>query len=91
VQALGALQGEFAAPGSDVRVRGVGGAFPGHPDSRGATLNYDAEVLTAYVTTLEITDARLQRIWGPEVHRIELVEKNTPLAATRTFEIRPTD
>jgi hypothetical protein len=67
------------------------GAFPGHPDSRGATLNYDAEVLTAYVTTLEITDARLQRIWGPEVHRIELVEKNTPLAATRTFEIRPTD
>lgn len=67
------------------------GSFPGADTRRGAELTYDANALEARITTFDVTDPRLLDIWGPQVHRIELVEKATPLTATRTIKISPRD
>jgi hypothetical protein len=65
------------------------GKSPGSADGRSATLHYDADAVTPRVTTMEVTDTRLISVWGPQVHRIDLIEKNTPLTATRTVKIHP--
>lgn len=65
------------------------GTAPGNDSGRRAELLYDATVLDAHVTTMDVTDARLLGIWGEQVHRIELIEKSTPLTGTRTIKIHP--
>jgi len=65
------------------------GQFPGAETGRGAELTYDATAIAARVTTFDITDTRLQGVWGDQVHRIDLIEKSTPLAAKRIIRIRP--
>lgn len=65
------------------------GKFPGSAAGRGASLHYDANALEARVTTMEVTDPRLLGIWGQQVNRIDLIEKATPLTATRTIKISP--
>jgi hypothetical protein len=67
------------------------GPFPGSTTGRGAQLTYDASTLTARVTSFTVTDMRLLDVWGDQVYRLDLIEKNTPLAAQRTVEIRPAD
>lgn len=67
------------------------GKPPGTETGRGAELTYNATALEAHVTTIDVTDSRLISVWGDQVHRIDLIEKATPLAATRTIKIRPVD
>lgn len=67
------------------------GKPPGADTGRGAKLTYDAAALEARVTTIDVTDTRLISVWGAQIHRIDLIEKSTPLAATRTIEIRPAE
>ncbi len=76
---------------ADVSIPGIVriGKFPGTEPGRAAELIYDATTLDAQITSFEVTDPRLLGIWGKQVHRIDLIEKSTPLSATRTIEIRP--
>lgn len=67
------------------------GRPPDAPNGRGAELSYDAKSLEASVTIFDVTDPRLRGIWGDQVYRIDLIEKGSPLAATRTVKIRPSD
>ena len=65
------------------------GKSPSAETGRGAELTYDATALEAHVTTMDVTDSRLIDVWGKQIHRIDLVEKTTPLTATRTIRISP--
>lgn len=77
----------------DVSVPGVVsiGTFPGSDSGRGAELTYDASALEARITTFDVIDTRLLGVWGKQVHRIDLIEKDPPHSASRTIEIRPTE
>ncbi len=59
------------------------------PDTRGATLRYDAKKLRAEIEPREVTDAGLARIWGPEVYLIKLIEREAAATGELAVELRP--
>ncbi|MBN1359373.1 MAG: heparinase II/III family protein [Sedimentisphaerales bacterium] len=60
-------------------------------ESEGASVRvfYDAEMLTASLEVIPVTDGRLQRVWGKQVTRILLKAEKPALKGTWTLRIEP--
>ncbi|MEG2527360.1 MAG: heparinase II/III family protein [Mucinivorans sp.] len=59
-------------------------------DVRGqkAALHYDARLFVPSIDTVKLPDSRLSSVWGPEIYRLALTAKSTPLSGKYTFIIK---
>lgn len=58
-------------------------------DSHDIELKYDAKKLTVHVDTIPLPDTRLSKVWGSEIYRLTLTEKNvgTSLSVVNSISI----
>ncbi|MBT5900909.1 MAG: heparinase [Opitutaceae bacterium] len=65
------------------------GQFPGTTQGRGALIYPQSGISNVRITNIEVTDARLLAIWGPQVSRIEFVTESPELRGTTSIRIVP--